>query len=221
MPAEHMESTNDFGGNRVDAETVGLVERWAGSRGDWAGRECFRKYSPDHLHNGLSREESIVLARTPHIPEAVTLVSRGLRRTSEMERPTHEVFIRGHHANDQCCKEARGVFGEGHSIFVDRSADPSDIPDEWTDRRILREFRDEHLGDSAVIIVFTDGNRCPVSPTTDSSPRPPVPPPGGCRPSPTTPSRPSAHGRSRCARRASARWRSRSRWRGQAMRSGR
>ena len=70
-----------FGGCARDiAETVGLAERWAGSRGDWAGQECFRKYSPDDLQNGLSRQENIVLARTPHIQEAVTLVSRGLRR---------------------------------------------------------------------------------------------------------------------------------------------
>ena len=70
-----------FGGCARDiAETVGLAERWAGSRGDWTGRECFRKYSPDELRNGLSREENVVLARTPHIQEAVTLVSRGLRR---------------------------------------------------------------------------------------------------------------------------------------------
>ena len=70
-----------FGGCARDiAETVGLAERWAGSRGDWTGRECFRKYSPDDLRNGLSREENVVLARTPHIQEAVSLVSRGLRR---------------------------------------------------------------------------------------------------------------------------------------------
>ena len=70
-----------FGGCARDiAETVGLAERWAGSRGDWTGRECFREYSPDHLRNGLSREENVVLARTPHIQEAATLVSRGLRR---------------------------------------------------------------------------------------------------------------------------------------------
>ena len=69
-----------FGGCARDiAETVGLTERWAGSRDSWSGRECFCKYSPDDLHNGLSREENIVLARTPHIQEAVTLVSRGLR----------------------------------------------------------------------------------------------------------------------------------------------
>lgn len=70
-----------FGGCARDiAETVGLAERWAGSRDGWIGRECFRKYSPDDLHNGLSREENVVLAQTPHIQEAVTLVSRGLRR---------------------------------------------------------------------------------------------------------------------------------------------
>ena len=70
-----------FGGCARDiAETVGLAERWAGSRGDWTGRECFRKYSPDDLRNGLSREENVVLARTPHIQEAMILMSRGLRR---------------------------------------------------------------------------------------------------------------------------------------------
>ena len=68
-----------FGGCARDiAETLGLAERWAGSRDEWDGRPCFRKYSPDDLHNGLSREENVVLARTPHIQEAVTLVSRGL-----------------------------------------------------------------------------------------------------------------------------------------------
>ena len=70
-----------FGGCARDiAETVGLTERWAGSRDGWPGRERFRKYSPDDLHNGLSRDENSVLARTPHIHEAVALVSRGLRR---------------------------------------------------------------------------------------------------------------------------------------------
>ncbi len=70
-----------FGGCARDiAETIGLAERWAGSRDAWAGRVRFRKYSPDDLHNGLSTDENRVLARTPHIQEAVTLVSRGLRR---------------------------------------------------------------------------------------------------------------------------------------------
>ena len=70
-----------FGGCARDvAETVGLIERWSGSRDDWAGRHCFRKYFPDDLRNGLSPEENVVLARTPHIQEAVALVDRGLRR---------------------------------------------------------------------------------------------------------------------------------------------
>ena len=70
-----------FGGCARDiAETIGLTDRWAGSRDDWAGRDRFRSYSSDDVHNGLSREENVVLARTPHIHEAITLVSRGLRR---------------------------------------------------------------------------------------------------------------------------------------------
>ena len=70
-----------FGGCTRDiAETVGLVEPWAGSRGAWAGRERFQEYAPDGLRNGLAPDENAALARTPHIEEAVTLVSRGLRR---------------------------------------------------------------------------------------------------------------------------------------------
>ena len=70
-----------FGGCTRDiAETISLVEPWAGSRGEWAGRERFRGYAADALCNGLSLDENAVLARTPHIEEAVTLVSRGLRR---------------------------------------------------------------------------------------------------------------------------------------------
>ena len=71
-----------FGGCTRDiAETIGLVERWAGSRGDWSGRPLFKHYSPVDLHNGLSDEDNTVLARTPHLDQAVALVSRGLRRT--------------------------------------------------------------------------------------------------------------------------------------------
>lgn len=70
-----------FGGCARDiAETLGLSERWGGSREDWSGRDCFRNYSSDDLHNGLSQEENCVLARTPHIQEAVDLVSRGLHQ---------------------------------------------------------------------------------------------------------------------------------------------
>ena len=70
-----------FGGCARDiAETIGLADRWAGSRDEWTGRRLFRNYSPDDCNNGLTLEENLVLARTQYIQQAVTLVSRGLRR---------------------------------------------------------------------------------------------------------------------------------------------
>ena len=71
-----------FGGCARDiAETIGLVEQWAGSRGEgWSGRPNFKRYSPGDLHNGLSEGDNAILARTPHIDQAVAFVSRGLRR---------------------------------------------------------------------------------------------------------------------------------------------
>ena len=75
-----------FGGCARDiAETIGLADRWAGSRGDWAGRRHFRNCSPDDCHNGLTTEENLVLARTQYIHQALTLVSRGLRRIYSSE----------------------------------------------------------------------------------------------------------------------------------------
>ena len=70
-----------FGGCTRDiAETIGIADRWAGSRDDWPGLRRFNNFSPDDCHNGLTLEENLVLARTPFIQQAVTLVSRGLRR---------------------------------------------------------------------------------------------------------------------------------------------
>ena len=78
-----------FGGCARDiAETMGIADRWVGSRDEWSGRGCFLSYTPDDFHNGLSLEENAVLARTPHIREAVELVSRGLRRIASM-RESH------------------------------------------------------------------------------------------------------------------------------------
>ena len=68
-----------FGGCTRDiAETLGLVDAWAGSRPDWPGRQRFER--PDDLHNGLSTKENRVLSRTPHIDQAVTLVMLGIHR---------------------------------------------------------------------------------------------------------------------------------------------
>ena len=70
-----------FGGcARAIAETIGLVTPWSGSSSDWPDRACFEDYSPGDLHNGLSEDDNGVLARTPHIHQAVALVSGGLRR---------------------------------------------------------------------------------------------------------------------------------------------
>ena len=62
------------------AETVGLVDSWVGSRSAWPGRQQFKRYKQTDLHNGLSGEENQLLARIPHIEQAVTLVMQGLRR---------------------------------------------------------------------------------------------------------------------------------------------
>lgn len=70
-----------FGGCTRDiAETVGLVDTWAGSRPSWPGRKQFKRYTQNDLNNGLSTEENQVLACTPHLDQAVTLVMQGLRR---------------------------------------------------------------------------------------------------------------------------------------------
>lgn len=84
-----------FGGCTRDvAETIGLVEPWAGSRSTWAGRSLFEEYTPEDLHNGLSREDNCILGKTPYIQQAVTLVSRGLSRLrskSHCARPEGDI----------------------------------------------------------------------------------------------------------------------------------
>lgn len=68
-----------FGGcGRDIAETIGLVGPWAGSRANWPGRARFSGYSNRDLNNGLGEDENAVLARTPHVDQAVTLIIRGL-----------------------------------------------------------------------------------------------------------------------------------------------
>lgn len=70
-----------FGGCTRDiAETLRLVEPWAASRPEWPGRDGLKGFRVDSLCNGLSPQENTVLARTPHIDQAVALVLRGLFR---------------------------------------------------------------------------------------------------------------------------------------------
>ena len=74
-----------FGGCTRDiAETLGLVEPWAGSRPAWPGRDLFKAFSPE-LNNGLTEEENATLARTPHIDQANVLVMRGLHRLGQQK----------------------------------------------------------------------------------------------------------------------------------------
>lgn len=66
----------------------------------------------------------------------------------------HKVFISYHHGNDQGYKDALVDFGDRCSMFVDRSVDTGDIPDEWRDEQIRREIRDHYLRDSTVTILL-------------------------------------------------------------------
>ena len=70
-----------FGGCARDiAETLGIVEPWAGSRSAWKGRELFSRYMDDDLNNGLTSAENRQLAGTQHVDQAITLVMTGLQR---------------------------------------------------------------------------------------------------------------------------------------------
>jgi hypothetical protein len=72
-----------FGGCARDiAETLGLVDPWAGSRPGWLGRDALNAYSPADLNNGLTPEENMALARTPHVDQAIILILRGLLRVA-------------------------------------------------------------------------------------------------------------------------------------------
>ena len=76
-----------FGGCARDvAETLGLVEPWAGSRKGWPGRRNFEEWTGRDLNNGLSSQENEVLASTPFIGQAVMLVLRGVHRLHKQER---------------------------------------------------------------------------------------------------------------------------------------
>ena len=70
-----------FGGCARDiAETLGIADRWAGSRVAWKGRDNFKGYTVNNLNNGLTCAENRQLATTPHIDQSITLVLLGLYR---------------------------------------------------------------------------------------------------------------------------------------------
>ena len=70
-----------FGGCARDiAETLGLAAEGPNSRVFWPGRAEFCRWSVEDLHNGLSREDNMDLAGTPHIDQAILLLQIGLKR---------------------------------------------------------------------------------------------------------------------------------------------
>ena len=147
-----------FGGCTRDiAETLGLVERWAGSRSYWPGREKFEAFSSD-LSNGLSEEENATLARTPHIDQANVLVMRGLhrlglRKEMEMNQANrHKVFISFYH-DDQEYKDLF-VCMMGDDI-VDKSVEDGDIEDDNLATETIRQrIRDDFIADATVTVVL-------------------------------------------------------------------
>ena len=70
-----------FGGCARDiAETLGLLDPWAGSRTAWPSRGNFERWTVSDIQNGLTPKENRILAGTPYIDEILVLVRRGIHR---------------------------------------------------------------------------------------------------------------------------------------------
>lgn len=68
-----------FGGCARDiAETLGLVDPWSSSSRAWPERMAFSQFRPNGLNNGLTETENRILAKTPHIDQAIILILKGL-----------------------------------------------------------------------------------------------------------------------------------------------
>lgn len=66
----------------------------------------------------------------------------------------HKVFISYHHGNDQRYKDELVSMAEENKIFVDRSVDTSNIPDNLSSEAIRKKIRDNYLKDSTVTIIL-------------------------------------------------------------------
>lgn len=68
-----------FGGCARDiAETLGLVDPWGQLNRAWPERTAFSQFGPGSLNNGLTEAENRILAKTPHIDQAIILILKGL-----------------------------------------------------------------------------------------------------------------------------------------------
>ena len=147
-----------FGGCTRDiAETLGLVERWSGSRSAWPGRQKFAAFSSD-LSNGLSEDENATLARTPHIDQATILVMRGLHRLGlqkekDMSQTNrHKVFVSFHHEDQEYKDLFVRMMGDD---MVDKSVEDGDIDDlNIKTETLSQKIRDDFIADATVTIVL-------------------------------------------------------------------
>lgn len=70
-----------FGGCARDmTEDLSLAPSRSSTKTQWTGRSSFAEFSSSDLNNGLHPQENEILATTPHVDEAVTLILRGLLR---------------------------------------------------------------------------------------------------------------------------------------------
>ena len=75
-----------FGGCARDiAESIGLLEPWSRETRNWDGRCSFNEFQNPHQMNGLTTEENKILARTPHIDEAIPLILKGMMYVSKAQ----------------------------------------------------------------------------------------------------------------------------------------
>lgn len=81
-----------FGGCARDiAEAISLIEPWSSPRTNWHGWDMFSGFSVVNLNNGLTPDENALLAKTPHIDQAIALVIRGLVRLNPGEQAALQV----------------------------------------------------------------------------------------------------------------------------------
>ena len=70
-----------FGGCTRDIlKKIGLLDSIEEASPNWEGQSKFEKFTVKDLKNGLSLEQNQVLAETPFIDQAITLVLHGLRK---------------------------------------------------------------------------------------------------------------------------------------------
>jgi hypothetical protein len=53
----------------------------------WQDRKTFKAFASSDLNNGLTKEESATLVRTPHVDQAIALILRGLLRAGGATAP--------------------------------------------------------------------------------------------------------------------------------------